>query len=94
MRDFVTAYYGELPARAMDAWAKLDTHYQEKTGLLPIILELDTGFVGFVDKQVDESFQTAAHKTRVLHYLFACAPAPALEYWWLPHRTVWPDPLT
>lgn len=33
MRDLVTAYYDELPAHAMDAWAKLDRHYQDRSGL-------------------------------------------------------------
>jgi hypothetical protein len=33
MRDFVTRLYGELPAHAMDAWAKFDTQYQNRSGL-------------------------------------------------------------
>jgi serine/threonine protein kinase, bacterial len=33
MRDFITGYYGELPARMSDAWAKLDVGYQQRTGL-------------------------------------------------------------
>ena len=33
MRDFVTGFYNELPAHATDAWAKLDTPYQDRTGL-------------------------------------------------------------
>ncbi len=33
MRDFVTGYYGQLPAHATDAWEKLDTAYQNRTGL-------------------------------------------------------------
>jgi hypothetical protein len=33
MRDFVTRMYAELPAHAMDAWAKFDRHYQDRTGL-------------------------------------------------------------
>ena len=32
MRDFVTSYYADLPARPMDAWAKLDANYQNKNG--------------------------------------------------------------
>lgn len=32
MRDFVAGYYADLPARPTDAWAKLDTHYQNQTG--------------------------------------------------------------
>lgn len=32
MRDFVTGYYADLPARPADAWAKLDTHCQNQTG--------------------------------------------------------------
>jgi len=32
MRDFVTAYYADLPAHPMDAWAKLDANYQNKNG--------------------------------------------------------------
>ncbi|WP_375487470.1 serine/threonine-protein kinase PknH/PknJ, partial [uncultured Mycobacterium sp.] len=32
MRDFVTAYYGDLPARPDAAWAKLDDHCKEQTG--------------------------------------------------------------
>ena len=32
MRDFVTAYYAELPAHPMDAWAKLDVNYQNQNG--------------------------------------------------------------
>lgn len=32
MRDFVTSYYGDLPAHPTDAWAKLDAHYQSQTG--------------------------------------------------------------
>jgi serine/threonine-protein kinase len=33
MRDFVAGYYGQLPVHAEDAWAKLDSHYQQQTGL-------------------------------------------------------------
>jgi serine/threonine-protein kinase len=33
IRDFVTSYYGQLPAHAEDAWAKLDPRYQQQTGL-------------------------------------------------------------
>ena len=33
MRDFVTAYYRDLPAHPNDAWTKLDTHCQNQTGL-------------------------------------------------------------
>ena len=33
MRDFVAGYYDDLPAHPQDAWAKLDTHYQNQTGL-------------------------------------------------------------
>jgi hypothetical protein len=29
MRDFVTAYYNDLPAHPNDAWTKLDTHCQK-----------------------------------------------------------------
>jgi serine/threonine-protein kinase len=32
MRDFVTGYYNDLPARPQEAWAKLDTHCKEQTG--------------------------------------------------------------
>ena len=32
MHDFVTAYYGDLPAHPYNAWAKLDTHCQNQTG--------------------------------------------------------------
>jgi serine/threonine-protein kinase len=32
MRDFVTGYYNDLPARSDEAWAKLDTHCKEQTG--------------------------------------------------------------
>ncbi|GAB4664127.1 serine/threonine-protein kinase PknH/PknJ [Mycobacterium intracellulare] len=32
MREFVTSYYGELPAHPTDAWAKLDSQYQNQTG--------------------------------------------------------------
>ena len=32
MRDFVTGYYRDLPARPMDAWAKLDAYCQKQTG--------------------------------------------------------------
>ncbi|OBI39447.1 hypothetical protein A5709_00380 [Mycobacterium sp. E1386] len=32
MRDFVTSYYADLPARPKDAWAKLDDHCQNQTG--------------------------------------------------------------
>jgi serine/threonine-protein kinase len=37
MRDFVIGYYDELPQDPMNAWAKLDTHYQEKTGSRPYL---------------------------------------------------------
>ena len=37
MRDFVIGYYDELPQDPMNAWTKLDTHYQEKTGSLPYL---------------------------------------------------------
>ena len=33
MRDLVTEFYSELPAQPMDGWAKLDTHYQDRSGL-------------------------------------------------------------
>jgi hypothetical protein len=33
MRDFVEGYYADLPAHPNDAWAKLDAHYQNQTGL-------------------------------------------------------------
>jgi serine/threonine-protein kinase len=33
MRDFVIGLYGELPGNARDAWTKLDTGYQNQTGL-------------------------------------------------------------
>jgi serine/threonine protein kinase len=33
MRDFVTAYYRDLPEHANDAWTKLDTNCQNQTGL-------------------------------------------------------------
>jgi serine/threonine-protein kinase len=33
MRDFVTAYYRDLPAHPNDAWTKLDAHCQNQTGL-------------------------------------------------------------
>ena len=33
MRDFVEAYYADLPAQPGNAWAKLDSHYQNQTGL-------------------------------------------------------------
>ena len=33
MRDFVTAYYRDLPANPNDAWTKLDLHCQNQTGL-------------------------------------------------------------
>jgi hypothetical protein len=32
MRDFVTAYYGELPANVEDAWTELDPHLGNKNG--------------------------------------------------------------
>ena len=32
MRDFVTAYYADLPTHPNDAWARLDAHCQEQTG--------------------------------------------------------------
>jgi len=32
MRDFVTGYYDDLPARPYDAWAKLDPHHQNQVG--------------------------------------------------------------
>lgn len=32
MRDFISGLYGELPANAVDAWSKLDTGYQQRTG--------------------------------------------------------------
>jgi outer membrane protein assembly factor BamB len=32
MRDFVTSYYGELPAGVDDAWSKLDPHLAERNG--------------------------------------------------------------
>jgi outer membrane protein assembly factor BamB len=32
MRDFVVAYYGELPANVDDAWSKLDPHLGERNG--------------------------------------------------------------
>jgi serine/threonine-protein kinase len=33
MRDFVELYYADLPAHPNDAWAKLDAHCQNQTGL-------------------------------------------------------------
>jgi serine/threonine protein kinase len=33
MRNFVEGYYADLPGQPQDAWAKLDTHYQNQTGL-------------------------------------------------------------
>jgi hypothetical protein len=33
MRDFVTAYYRDLPEHPNDAWTKLDAHCQNQTGL-------------------------------------------------------------
>jgi hypothetical protein len=33
MRDFVTAYYRDLPEHPNDAWTKLDVHCQNQTGL-------------------------------------------------------------
>jgi serine/threonine protein kinase len=33
MRDFVEGYYADLPAQPEKAWAKLDAHYQNQTGL-------------------------------------------------------------
>ncbi|MGH3969326.1 MAG: protein kinase domain-containing protein, partial [Mycobacterium sp.] len=33
MRDFVEGYYADLPAHPNDAWAKLDVHCQNQTGL-------------------------------------------------------------
>ena len=33
MHDLVLAVYGALPASPMDAWAKLDPHYQNRAGL-------------------------------------------------------------
>jgi serine/threonine protein kinase len=33
MRDFVTAYYSDLPTHPNDAWTKLDTRCQNETGL-------------------------------------------------------------
>jgi Protein kinase domain len=33
MRDFVTAYYRDLPDHPNDAWTKLDAHCQNQTGL-------------------------------------------------------------
>ena len=33
MRDFVTGYYNDLPPDPMKAWAKLDPHCQNQTGL-------------------------------------------------------------
>jgi len=32
MRDLVTDFYGELPGNALDAWNKLDSHYQQRAG--------------------------------------------------------------
>jgi hypothetical protein len=32
MRDFVEGYYADLPAHPNDAWAKVDTHWQNQTG--------------------------------------------------------------
>lgn len=32
MRDFVSGLYGELPANAREAWSKLDSGYQARTG--------------------------------------------------------------
>lgn len=32
MRDFVTAYYHDLPAHPQEAWARLDNHCQQQTG--------------------------------------------------------------
>jgi serine/threonine-protein kinase len=37
MRDFVISYYDELPQYPMNAWAKLDSHYQVKTGARPYL---------------------------------------------------------
>ena len=33
MRDFVTAYYSDLPAHPYNAWAKVDPNNQKQTGL-------------------------------------------------------------
>lgn len=33
MRDLVTSFYSQLPADPMAAWAKLDSHYQNRNGL-------------------------------------------------------------
>ena len=33
MRDLVTSFYSQLPADPMAAWAKLDTHYQNRNGM-------------------------------------------------------------
>jgi hypothetical protein len=33
MRDFVTAYYRDLPEHPNEAWTKLDTNCQNQTGL-------------------------------------------------------------
>jgi serine/threonine protein kinase len=33
MRNFVEGYYADLPAQPENAWAKLDAHYQNQTGL-------------------------------------------------------------
>ncbi len=33
MRDLVTGFYSQLPADPMAAWAKLDTHYQNRNGM-------------------------------------------------------------
>jgi serine/threonine-protein kinase len=32
MRDLVTGFYSELPGNALGAWAKLDSHYQQRAG--------------------------------------------------------------
>lgn len=37
MRDFVRSYYADLPANPNLAWAKLDTHCQQQTGLGPYL---------------------------------------------------------
>jgi hypothetical protein len=33
MRNLVTGFYSQLPADPMNAWAKLDAHYQNRNGL-------------------------------------------------------------
>jgi hypothetical protein len=33
MRDLVTTFYSQLPADPTAAWAKLDSHYQNRNGL-------------------------------------------------------------